>query len=60
MVPVMVPRSLTTIPISRLLTELKKKTVYNHNLRKCDTKVHKGIVTIEATRTMIANVPVHN
>ena len=43
-----------------LFADLKKKTVYNRNTRKHDTKVYRGIATIEATWTIIANVPAYN
>ena len=44
-----------------LFADLKKKTVYNRNTRNVDTKLmYRGRTTIEATRTIIDNVPVYN
>ena len=38
-----------------LLTELTK-TAYNHNTRKRDTKVYRGIATIVVARTILDNI----
>ena len=42
-VPAMVPRALIAMPIGSVLAELKKKMAYNHNMRKRDTKVYRGV-----------------
>ena len=59
---VLVTRALTTMYTNGLLVELKKSN-YIHTIiifRKRNTKVYRGIDTIEATWTIIANMPAYN
>ena len=53
--PVLLTKALTNYT-NGLLAE-SKKTVYNCNTRKRNTKVYRGIAMVETTWTIIANRP---